>query len=224
MDFGETIATLDPDTILDVLLFHAVAETAVASTDLVCDGFVTMANGKDSQTICDEEAGTIFQVGEDNLPDLLPQIIATDIEACNGLIHVVDNVMLPDGTFPDPTESPVEDPTESPVEGPPGDPVTVTVEITFDGFSPETGWEITDASGDVLDSRPIGFYPPLTESATETVDLESGKEYTFTIFDLFGDGLSNPEDGDYSVTQGDSVLVSGGGNFGSEESTDFTTV
>ena len=122
----------------------------------------------------------------------------------------------------DPTEAPA-DPTEAPVEGPSGDPIVVTVEINFDGFSPETGWEITSASGEVLDSRPIGFYPPLTESATETVDLESGTQYTFTIFDLFGDGLSNPEDGDYSVTQGDTVLVSGGGNFGSEESTEFTT-
>ena len=92
---ADTLATLDPDGVLDVLLFHAVAETAIVSTDLVCDGFVTMANGQDSQTICGTETGTIFQVGEGNLPDLLPAIISIDIEACNGIVHIVDNVMLP---------------------------------------------------------------------------------------------------------------------------------
>jgi hypothetical protein len=208
---ANSVATLDPDTILDVLLFHAVADTALASNDLVCDGFVTMANGKDSQTVCDDETDMIFQVGEDNLPDLLPAIVVSDVPACNGVIHVVDNVMLPDGTFPDPTE------------GPSGAPVVVTVEIIFDGFAPEIGWEIVDANGDVIDNRSVGFYPPFTESATETVDLESGKVYNFTIFDLFEDGLSDPEDGEYSVSQGDTVLVSGGGNFGSESSTAFTT-
>jgi hypothetical protein len=117
---------------LDVLLFHAVADMAVASTDLVCDGFVTMANGKDSQTVCDDETEVVFQVGQDNLPDQLPAIIATDVEACNGVIHIVDNVMLPDGTFPDLTEAPVADPTEAPVAGPTEAPVADPTEAPVD--------------------------------------------------------------------------------------------
>lgn len=207
---ADVIATLDPETILDIVLFHAVPEAAVFSTDLVCDGSVTMANGQDSTTICTQDA--VFQVGPDNLEDLLPQITAADIEACNGVVHVVDNVLLPEGVLVDPTSPPIDGPI-----------AIVSVNIVFDGFAPEIGWEITDANGAVVESVPIGFYAPLTESATQEVELVAGADYTFTIFDLFGDGMSNPEDGTYRVVQGVTNLVSGGGNFGREESTPFTT-
>lgn len=216
---AETIAGLDPSVILDILLFHAVQGSAVMSSDLVCDGFLLMANGQESQTICDEEAGSIFQVGPGNSEDALPEIDPADIPVCNGILHVIDNVMLPGGIFP--TEAPA--PSDSSNQG---GVVLVDVTINFDGFAPETGWEIIDSTGGTVMMVPIGTYPPLTETATEEVELMSGSSYTFTIFDLFGDGMSNPEDGDYSVTQdveGETVvLVSGGGNFGREESTNFT--
>jgi hypothetical protein len=126
---------------------------------------------------------------------------------------------------PEPTDAPIEpepEPTDAPVEPEPG-VALVDVEIVFDGFAPEIGWFIADDNGTVVTDVPIGTYPPLTTSATEPVELMAGMNYTFTIVDLFGDGLSNPEDGSYTVTQGDIVLASGGGNFGKNETTDFTT-
>lgn len=52
-----------------------------------------MANGKISRTIC---AGVdIFQKGAGNPRDTMPQIVETDIEACNGVVHVVNQAMLP---------------------------------------------------------------------------------------------------------------------------------
>lgn len=206
---ADVVAALEPEVILDILLFHAVPDQALTSSDLVCDGFLTMANGEDSQTICDEEAGTIFQVGPGNAAPNLPLINPADLPVCNGILHVVDNVLLPgddDGSV-----------------SPPSDAVIVEVFIEFDGFATETGWEITDSNGDTVMMVPFGTYPPKTESTTEEVELASGSTYSFTIFDVFGDGLSNPEDGSYSVTQGDTELVSGGGNFGREETTEFTT-
>jgi hypothetical protein len=130
---------------------------------------------------------------------------------------------------PEPTDAPIEpepEPTDAPVEPEPEpEPgvALVDVEIVFDGFAPEIGWFIADDNGTVVTDVPIGTYPPLTTSATEPVELMVGMNYTFTIVDLFGDGLSNPEDGSYTVTQGDIVLVSGGGNFGKNETTEFTT-
>jgi uncharacterized surface protein with fasciclin (FAS1) repeats len=225
---ADAIAGLDPAVILDILLFHTVQGTAVMSSDLVCDGSLLMSNGQQSQTICDEEAGSIFQTGPGNSADALPEIDPADIPVCNGVVHVIDNVMLPGGIFP--TESPTPSDTAV-IQGPTsatGSVVLVDVAITFDGFAPETGWEITNSTGGIIMMVPVGTYPPETKSATEEVELMSGSSYTFTIFDLFGDGMSNPEDGTYTVTQDvegeEVVLVSGGGNFGRQESTNFTAV
>jgi hypothetical protein len=52
-----------------------------------------MTNGEDSRTVCKGDA--IYQKGGGNTDDALPQIISADIVACNGVVHVVDNVMLP---------------------------------------------------------------------------------------------------------------------------------
>jgi uncharacterized surface protein with fasciclin (FAS1) repeats len=220
---SDVVAGLDPAVILDVLLFHAVPDQVIMSSDFVCDGFITMANGQDSQTLCDEEAGSIFQVGEGNSPDAYPQVDPADIPVCNGVLHVVDNILIPGGVLP--PDSPGIQSPDGPTSAP-GTVVLVEVAIEFDGFAPETGWEITNSTGGTVMMVPIGSYPPLTETATEEVELLAGSNYTFTIFDLFGDGLSNPEDGSYSVSQGEGedviILVSGGSNFGRQESTNFT--
>jgi transforming growth factor-beta-induced protein len=95
----DTIASLDEETILDVLLFHVVANEVLDSNSLICGDLVEMANGKESRTKCDD--GTLtYQSGGDNIDGLEPAFVQVDIIACNGVIHVVDNVMLPSGTLP----------------------------------------------------------------------------------------------------------------------------
>lgn len=70
--------------------------------DLVCKQTVGMANGRDSRTICDNNQNPtiMWQRGAANVDSALPQIISGDIKACNGVIHVVDNVMLQAGFVP----------------------------------------------------------------------------------------------------------------------------
>jgi uncharacterized surface protein with fasciclin (FAS1) repeats len=106
-----TIASTWSDTLVDILTFHAVAGEVVFSTDLNCTGPLTMANGKTSRTIC--EGVDIFQKGAGNPRDTMPQIVDTDIEACNGVVHVVNQVMLPIELGLDP---PTDVDTSSPVE------------------------------------------------------------------------------------------------------------
>jgi len=84
---------VDTDTLTNVLLFHAVAGRKVYSGDLKCTKRIEMANGKDSRTVC--RGNGVFQKGAGNPRQDMPRIISTDIEACNGLIHVVNRVMLP---------------------------------------------------------------------------------------------------------------------------------
>jgi transforming growth factor-beta-induced protein len=83
------------DTLTDVLLYHAVPDKVLESTDVAkrCSKLLTMANGMETRTVCRDDH--IFQNGAGNDKNDRPKIILTDIEACNGIIHVVDEVILP---------------------------------------------------------------------------------------------------------------------------------
>ncbi len=77
----------DPETLADILLYHVIAEQAVdAETALSLAGTtVEMANGDIvALTVRD---GELFINGS--------QVVATDIEASNGVIHVIDAVLIP---------------------------------------------------------------------------------------------------------------------------------
>lgn len=76
----------DKALLSDILLFHAVDEV-VKAEDLFCTGLTEMANGQDSRTVCRD--GKIFQKGGSNPRNDMPEIVQTDIETCQGVIHVV---------------------------------------------------------------------------------------------------------------------------------------
>jgi transforming growth factor-beta-induced protein len=94
----DTIANLDDETVLNILLFHLVDDQVLKSDDLVCGDLIEMANNKDSRTKCDDGTPT-YQSGGDNIDGFEPALVQVDVMACNGVIHSVDNVMLPGGTL-----------------------------------------------------------------------------------------------------------------------------
>lgn len=79
----------------DILLFHAVAadgddeDDVIQFNDLICTGLIEMANGQDSRTVCQDGGNKIFQKGGSNPRNDMPQIIQSDIETCQGYIHVI---------------------------------------------------------------------------------------------------------------------------------------
>lgn len=87
--------------LVNLLLYHVVADEEIYKADLRCQRLLTMGNGKDSRTVCRAVGPSlldrVYQKGRGNLqlPAKMPEIVRTDIAACNGLIHVVNNVMLP---------------------------------------------------------------------------------------------------------------------------------
>ena len=83
----------DIPALTNILLFHAVAKEEVFSSDLHCTELIHMANDEKSRTVC--RGDKIFQKGAGNSRDAMPEIITTDLKAKNGLIHIVDEVMLP---------------------------------------------------------------------------------------------------------------------------------
>jgi hypothetical protein len=164
------IAGLTDATILDILLFHVIADKSAASTDFVCNAFESMANGKESQTLCNVQSIPSFQVGEDNLPGLLPAFTATDIQACNGIVHVVNNVLLPIGTFPSemPSSPPSIQPSSQPSQSRDTRTLPPTVSPTPSAFpSPEPS-QIPSA----LPSRVPSSLPSIQPSGAPTPSPE----------------------------------------------------
>lgn len=87
---------LDIELATDILLYHTVEGEVLYASDLPCEldsNPLEMTNGVDSFTVC-VDGQPAFQVGESNMEGMLPAIVATDVPACNGVIHVIDNVML----------------------------------------------------------------------------------------------------------------------------------
>ncbi|TMM29493.1 hypothetical protein FDT66_10230 [Polaribacter aestuariivivens] len=97
--------------------------------------------------------------------------------------------------------------------------VTGTLDITFDAYGSETSWEITDSLGGVVVSG--GGYADGDVSVSEPITLCSGRDYTFTFKDSFGDGYASP--GMATLTIGGDVKATVSGDFGSSSETEFDT-
>jgi uncharacterized surface protein with fasciclin (FAS1) repeats len=82
----------DTDALVDVLLYH-IAPVKIMSNDFECALSTEMANLESTTTLCGSN-GTFYQSGG-GVTAGLPQIIAADIETCYGVIHVIDEVLLP---------------------------------------------------------------------------------------------------------------------------------
>ena len=115
----------NPDVSLsDLVLFHVVRDNGsgggpIYYKDLNCSDLIPMGTGEDTRTICVEDS-PVYQKGAGNTRKStntdddggLPQFLTTDISACNGVLHIIDTVLLPkndkhtnqkDGTIDDGT-------------------------------------------------------------------------------------------------------------------------
>jgi len=82
----------DSELLSNLLLSHVVVGE-VFSSSLECSGNIAMLSGEETATICVD--GKVFQRGDGNNIDSLPEIVAADGAACNGVVHAIDNVILP---------------------------------------------------------------------------------------------------------------------------------
>lgn len=105
------------------------------------------------------------------------------------------------------------------------DGVVVEVDVKTDLFSSETSWEITDSSGDVVASQ-SSFLNRQLQSETVCLDETAtcdGSDYTFTIYDEFGDGICCTYGNGYYEVFVDGELSAEGSQFGTFESTSLCT-
>ena len=86
---ADVVATLTPEQLATVLTYHVIAGSNVLSSDLSDDMAVMTVSGQEFTVDLDSNAAIIDQSGATT------QIIFTDVQATNGVIHVVENVILP---------------------------------------------------------------------------------------------------------------------------------
>ena len=91
------------DTLRDIVRYHLVEDRRINYRDLVCDRSYLMTNGENTRTKCGSDKFTKFQVGQGNT--IRPQISLRNIPASNGVLHVVNEVILPEKSTPS-TKSP----------------------------------------------------------------------------------------------------------------------
>lgn len=122
LDFGDIYDC--PETTLEHLLrTHIVEDHVILKEDLKdrCGDVLEMDSGEKTRTVCQNSAQKIFQKGSGNSEDNFPRIISFDIDACNGVIHVMYRVILPSGLgLPTrkPTSHPAPMPTRHPTKKP----------------------------------------------------------------------------------------------------------
>jgi len=90
---------LSPDEIYRTLLFHFYEDVVMTYEDLDCSTKLTSLTGDTSRTKCRRKSAGVYdknQRGKGNkeIGDW-PQIEANSKEACSGIIHRIDHVMLP---------------------------------------------------------------------------------------------------------------------------------
>jgi len=128
---------------------------------------------------------------------------------------------------PQPTPSPIKSPTTgstpSPtvaVDSPLGcgdDEGEVEVVINLDEYPHETSWFIVDSASTVMLEG--GNYDSAYETFTEKACLKNNLQYTFNIYDTYGDGFGFG--GSYMLRWKGQILAKGDDNFGFSKSHTF---
>lgn len=101
---ADDIRDIPTHTLEDIVLMHFTYGHYLYESDLKhrCTYLLKMANDDDTRTICKDDARKLFQKGSGNVDDDRPRIVKFDVEACNGVIHTVDEVILPGHMAPKP--------------------------------------------------------------------------------------------------------------------------
>lgn len=87
-DIADVVATLDAAQLADVLKYHVVSGANVRSSDLMDGMTVTTLSGTFTVNIT---GGTVTLTDESGAT---VNVVATDIQGTNGVVHVIDKVLL----------------------------------------------------------------------------------------------------------------------------------
>jgi trypsin len=92
----------------------------------------------------------------------------------------------------------------------------VTLNLEMDDFGGETSWEIRNGSGNIVSSG-SGYSDH--QNVSKSITLSDG-DFTFTIFDTYGDGMTEGNGG-YELVDSTGTVIKSGRDFGNSETTSF---
>ncbi len=87
---SDTLATFDTQTLTEVLLYHVVSGNV--RSDMLVDGDVTTLNGQALTVSIEEDTAPVLITSDSTVVNF----ITTDIQGTNGVIHLIDGILLPD--------------------------------------------------------------------------------------------------------------------------------
>merc|ERR1711935_604008 len=98
----DELKEMSDDELLRLFKFHAHEGSTIFPWNLDCTEKIEMASGDMSRTRCEtnKDTGAVdkYQKGNGNYNlGLLPKIEFPSLRACNGIVHVIDAVMIPVG-------------------------------------------------------------------------------------------------------------------------------
>ena len=97
-------------TLRDILLVHVTREGVFDTNDLICgEQITTFLTGQNTTTVCTTSFTGKAQVGAGQTPNRTPEIIRPSINVSNGIIQVINNVIIPAEVTDTPTKSPIDD-------------------------------------------------------------------------------------------------------------------
>ena len=92
----------------------------------------------------------------------------------------------------------------------------ITLNLEMDNYGDETSWEIRNGSGNIVSS---GSGYSSGQNVSKNISLTDG-DFTFTIFDTYGDGMTEGNGG-YELVDSSGTVIKSGRDFGSSETTSF---
>ncbi len=188
----------DKDALTAVLTYHAVTGRVDAATVVTLDKATTV-NGADI---------TIEVVNGEVILNGMVKVTATDIEASNGLVHVIDTVLMPPEPEPELktiTELVVENPDFSTLEA-----AVIAAELatTLSGAGPFTVFAPTNAAFDKLPAGALDALLADKDALTDllTYHVVSGRVNAATVVTLDKATALNEEDITIEVVDGEVIL------------------
>ncbi len=205
---SETITALlgDTDALSNILLYHV-----VAGAEILADAAISVASGSDSlvEMANGDNAGLSLAGG--TLYVNLSSVLTPDVMASNGVIHVIDKVMLPPAEMGEPTANIVETAIAAgnfntlvdAVVAAGLDGVLADEDATFTVFAP------TDDAFDKIDSATLtalmADIPTLTQILLHHV-VGGAAVDSVTAFTLNGTSVNSAADIDLSIDIVDGML------------------
>lgn len=197
----------DTDTLSDILLYHVISGSAV-----LADSAVALASSDDPFATTANEDDAALSIGsDDSLLINLSKVTSANVMADNGVIHVIDKVMMPPADAATPVNNIVETAIAagnfqtlvSALQAASLDSVLADETETFTVFAP------TDEAFDKIDeaalSALIADVPALTDVLLQHVIIGSAVD-SVTAMSLNGTSVNTAADEDVAIEIVDGVL------------------